>query len=42
MPATLATQVRLAAYKNLQMKRRDKWKTVGEILCEQLMHTMHC
>ena len=36
MPATLAKQVRLAAYKNLQMKRRDKGKTVGEILCKQL------
>jgi hypothetical protein len=36
MPATLAKQVKLAAYKNLQMKRRDKWKTVGEILCRSL------
>jgi hypothetical protein len=34
MPAALAKQVRLAAYKNLQMKRRDKSKTAGEILCK--------
>ena len=33
MSAKMTQQVKLATYKNLQMKRRNKDKTISEILC---------
>ena len=35
MPASVGQQAKLATYKNLLMKRRNKNKTIGEVLCER-------
>ena len=34
-PSAMPKQVALATYKNLLMKRRNKNKTIGEVLCER-------